>query len=37
MEAQPIKSLVEMMKLPTGMDRFLQEVHPKLRPVEVVS
>jgi heterodisulfide reductase subunit A len=37
MEAQPIKSLVEMMKLPTGMDRFLQEVHPKLRPVEVAN
>ncbi|MEJ2039070.1 MAG: CoB--CoM heterodisulfide reductase iron-sulfur subunit A family protein, partial [Desulfosarcinaceae bacterium] len=35
MEARPIASLVEMMKLPTGMDRFLQEVHPKLRPVEV--
>lgn len=37
MEAQPIKSLVEMMKLPTGVDRFLQEVHPKLRPVEVAN
>lgn len=37
MEAQPIKSLVETMKLPTGMDRFLQEVHPKLRPVEVAN
>ncbi len=37
MEAQPIKSLVDMMKLPTGMDRFLQEVHPKLRPVEVAN
>jgi heterodisulfide reductase subunit A len=37
MEAQPIPSLVEMMKLPTGMDRFLQEVHPKLRPVEVAN
>lgn len=35
MEARPIAPLVEMMKLPTGMDRFLQEVHPKLRPVEV--
>jgi heterodisulfide reductase subunit A len=37
MEARPIPSLVEMMKLPTGMDRFLQEVHPKLRPVEVAN
>ena len=37
MEASPIQSLVEMMKLPTGMDRFLQEVHPKLRPVEVAN
>jgi heterodisulfide reductase subunit A len=37
MEAQPIPSLVDMMKLPTGMDRFLQEVHPKLRPVEVAN
>jgi heterodisulfide reductase subunit A len=37
MEATPIPSLVEMMKLPTGMDRFLQEVHPKLRPVEVAN
>jgi heterodisulfide reductase subunit A len=37
MEATPIASLVEMMKLPTGMDRFLQEVHPKLRPVEVAN
>jgi heterodisulfide reductase subunit A len=37
MEAHPIKSLVDMMKLPAGMDRFLQEVHPKLRPVEVAN
>jgi heterodisulfide reductase subunit A len=37
MEAQPIPSLVEMMKLPVGADRFLQEVHPKLRPVEVAN
>jgi heterodisulfide reductase subunit A len=37
MEAHPIPSLVEMMKLPTGMDGFLQEVHPKLRPVEVAN
>jgi heterodisulfide reductase subunit A len=37
MEAQPIKTLVDMMKLPAGMDGFLQEVHPKLRPVEVAN
>jgi heterodisulfide reductase subunit A len=37
MEAQPIGDLVEMMKLPTGMDGFLQEVHPKLRPVDVAN
>ncbi len=37
MEAQPIPDLIEMMKLPTGMDRFLQEVHPKLRPVELAN
>jgi heterodisulfide reductase subunit A len=30
-----IEDLVESIKLPTGEDRFLQEVHPKLRPVEV--
>ncbi len=30
-----IADLVEKMKIPVGADRFLQEVHPKLRPVEV--
>jgi heterodisulfide reductase subunit A len=30
-----ISELVEMMKLPVGADRFLLEVHPKLRPVEL--
>jgi heterodisulfide reductase subunit A len=30
-----ISDLVEMMKLPVGADRFLLEVHPKLRPVEL--
>jgi heterodisulfide reductase subunit A len=30
-----IPELVDNLKLPTGEDRFLQEVHPKLRPVEV--
>lgn len=32
-----ISDMVEMMKLPVGADRFLQEVHPKLRPVEVAN
>ncbi len=35
MEANDVSDLVEMMKLPVGMDRFLLEVHPKLRPVEM--
>ena len=35
MEPNNIRDLVDMMKLPTGADRFLQEVHPKLRPVEL--
>lgn len=30
-----IADLIDMLKLPVGEDRFLQEVHPKLRPVEV--
>jgi heterodisulfide reductase subunit A len=30
-----VSDLVEMMKLPVGADRFLLEVHPKLRPVEL--
>lgn len=34
-EPNPIADLVEKMKIPVGADRFLQEVHPKLRPVEV--
>jgi len=37
MEPTPIKDLVELMKLPVGADGFLQEVHPKLRPVEVAN
>jgi heterodisulfide reductase subunit A len=37
MEPSPIGDLVEAMKLPVGVDRFLQEVHPKLRPVEVAN
>ncbi len=32
-----IKGLVESLKLPVGADRFLQEAHPKLRPVEVAN
>jgi heterodisulfide reductase subunit A len=34
-EPNPIPGLVDLMKLPVGADRFLLEVHPKLRPVEV--
>ncbi|KPK69152.1 MAG: hypothetical protein AMJ84_10025, partial [Acidithiobacillales bacterium SM23_46] len=30
-----ISRLVDMLKLPRSADRFLQEVHPKLRPVEM--
>jgi heterodisulfide reductase subunit A len=37
MVPRPIGGLVEMLKLPLGTDRFLQEVHPKLRPVEVAN
>jgi len=29
------KTLLDIFKLPVGSDRFLQEVHPKLRPVEM--
>ncbi|MBN8216354.1 MAG: CoB--CoM heterodisulfide reductase iron-sulfur subunit A family protein [Spirochaetes bacterium] len=32
-----VAELTAMMKLPTGSDRFLQEAHPKLRPVEVAN
>ncbi len=35
MEPSPVPELVDMMKLPVGTDRFLLEVHPKLRPVEL--
>jgi heterodisulfide reductase subunit A2 len=37
MEPAGIRDLVEMMKLPAGADRFLSEVHPKLRPVELAN
>jgi heterodisulfide reductase subunit A len=30
-----VSEIVDMMKLPVGVDRFLLEVHPKLRPVEM--
>jgi heterodisulfide reductase subunit A len=30
----PIEDLIEMLKITPGSDRFLLEVHPKLRPVE---
>jgi heterodisulfide reductase subunit A len=32
-----IERLSSQMKLPVGADRFLQEVHPKLRPVELAN
>ncbi len=35
MEPADVSGLVDMMKLPVGSDRFLLEVHPKLRPVEL--
>jgi heterodisulfide reductase subunit A len=35
MEPNNVSDLVGMMKLPVGGDRFLLEVHPKLRPVEL--
>ena len=31
----PCEILVDQLKLPRGEDRFLQEIHPKLRPVEI--
>jgi heterodisulfide reductase subunit A len=31
---RPIKPLIDMLKISPGNDRFLLEVHPKLRPVE---
>ncbi|MBI9083394.1 MAG: CoB--CoM heterodisulfide reductase iron-sulfur subunit A family protein [Desulfobacterales bacterium] len=34
-EPNNVADIVEMMKLPVGTDRFLLEVHPKLRPVEL--
>ncbi|NLI10058.1 MAG: CoB--CoM heterodisulfide reductase iron-sulfur subunit A family protein [Elusimicrobia bacterium] len=37
MEPNDISDLVEYLKLPRSSDGFLQEVHPKLRPVEVAN
>ncbi len=34
MMPRDISEIIAMRKLPVGADRFLQEVHPKLRPVE---
>ncbi len=36
MEARENAELVNVLKLPVGMDGFFNEVHPKLRPVETV-
>lgn len=36
MEAEPNDELVDVLKLPVGMDGFFNEIHPKLRPVETV-
>lgn len=35
MEPNNVSELVDMMKIPVGADRFLLEIHPKLRPVEL--
>jgi heterodisulfide reductase subunit A len=35
MEPNDVSDLVDMLKVPVGVDRFLLEVHPKLRPVEL--
>ena len=35
MQPADVSPLVDSLKLPVGADRFLQEVHPKLRPVEL--
>ncbi len=37
MVAKDQKNLTEQLNLPIGADRFLLEVHPKLRPVEVAN
>jgi heterodisulfide reductase subunit A2 len=35
MQPSDVAPVVDSLKLPVGADRFLQEVHPKLRPVEL--
>jgi heterodisulfide reductase subunit A2 len=35
--ARPIPAILDSLKLPRGTDRFLQEAHPKLRPVEILA
>lgn len=35
MQPADVSALIDSLKLPVGADRFLQEVHPKLRPVEL--
>ena len=35
MQPADVSALAQSLKLPVGADRFLQEVHPKLRPVEL--
>ncbi|HTX67935.1 MAG TPA: FAD-dependent oxidoreductase, partial [Thermoleophilia bacterium] len=35
MQPADVAPVVDSLKLPVGADRFLQEVHPKLRPVEL--
>lgn len=37
MVSSDVSSIVDIMKLPRGADRFLLEVHPKLRPVELAT
>jgi heterodisulfide reductase subunit A2 len=37
METADISALTDRMKIATGTDRFLLEVHPKLRPVELAA
>ncbi|MFC1982857.1 4Fe-4S binding protein [Chloroflexota bacterium] len=34
---QKISELIDVLKLPVGSDRYLLEVHPKLRPVEIAA
>jgi len=36
MTARPNDGLTKVLKLPLGADRFYNEIHPKLRPVETV-